>query len=60
MTLTRRKFLTTSAATVAALAFWKLGSRPADADASTAVIVPGPFQAVLGLAGAVPVSGMVP
>ncbi len=44
MTLTRRKFLTTSAATVAALAFWKLGSRPADADASTAVIVPGPFK----------------
>ena len=44
MTLSRRKLLTTSAATVAALAFWKLGIQPADADASKIVIAPGPFQ----------------
>ena len=39
MTLTRRKFLTTSAATVAALAFWRAGLSRTEAAAPT-----GPFQ----------------
>ena len=43
MALTRRKFLKTSAATVAALALWQLQSRRADA-AEAPAIAAGPFQ----------------
>ena len=43
MSITRRKFLKSSAATAAALALWRLQSRPADA-ADAPAIAPGPFQ----------------
>ena len=42
MSVSRRKFLETSAATAAALALWRLQSRPADAADIT--LAPGPFQ----------------
>ena len=41
MSISRRKFLKSSAATAAALALWRVQSRPADAAAAPAA---GPFQ----------------
>ena len=40
MTLTRRKFLTVKAATVAALAFWKTGTRTAEAAPAAGPFLP--------------------
>ena len=42
MPMSRRKFLKSNAATVAALSFWRLQSRPADA--AGVPIAPGPFR----------------
>ena len=42
MSISRRRFLKTSAATAAALALWRLQSRPAEA--ADVPIAPGPFQ----------------
>ena len=58
MSISRRRFLKTSAATAAALALWRLQSRPADA--ADVRHRSRPVPAGLGLAGAVPMPGMVP